>query len=80
MQLKALDQIHISSVSSETLKPGQIFAVSEALGIELLKKHPAKFENAGEKSEPAPNNKAEPAPMNKLDAPEKTRTRPSTTR
>lgn len=64
MQLRALDQFHISSVSPDTLKVGSIFAVSDSLGEELLKRHPGKFELA-EKSEPAPNNKAEPTPQNK---------------
>jgi hypothetical protein len=66
MQLRALDQFHISSVQSETLKPGAVFAVSESFGQELMKKHPGKFEVA-EKSQPAPDNKAEPAPSNKSD-------------
>lgn len=65
MQLKALDQFHISSVSADTLKPGQVFAVSDWLGGELMKKHPGKFANVAEKSEPAPDNKSEPLPKNK---------------
>lgn len=43
MQLKALDQIHISSVKADSLMPGDEFSVSAALGKELLKKHPGKF-------------------------------------
>lgn len=45
MKLKALDQIHISSVKADSLKPGDEFSVSAALGDELLKKHPGKFVN-----------------------------------
>ncbi len=32
MKLKALDQFHISSVSADTLKPGQEFHVSDSFG------------------------------------------------
>lgn len=61
MQLKALDQFHISSISPDSLRPGQVFDCSDALAAELLKKHPGKFERAA----PAPKNKAEPVPKNK---------------
>jgi hypothetical protein len=81
MKLKALDQFHISSVSADTLKPGQEFHVSDSFGQELLKKHAGKFEcldvpeaeeatvteDEKQKSEPAPQNKAEDAPANKAD-------------
>lgn len=40
MKLKATDQIHISAVSSDTLKPGTEFEVSDAMGEELLNKRP----------------------------------------
>ncbi len=66
MKLKVLDQIHVSAVQSDSLRPGQRIEVSDAYGAELLARHPAKFaaEN-GEKAEPAPKNKVEPAPKNK---------------
>jgi hypothetical protein len=68
MRLKALDQIHISSVSRDTIAPGQEFACSDALGAELLKKHPTLLEVVeGAKADgAAPNNKAlGGAPSNK---------------
>jgi len=76
MKLKALDQIHVSSVQADSLRKGQEFRVSDALGAELLKRHPTTFEQladdeadadayAGEKAAPEPLNKAEPAPPNK---------------
>ncbi len=77
MQLRALEQIHISAVQADTIRPGQIFDISDSAGNDLLKKHPAKFERvdsgqpalaeASEKSQPSPQNKAEPAPANKAD-------------
>ncbi len=72
MKLKALDQMHVSSVQPDSLRPGQEINVSKALGDELLKKHPASFaavdgvDAVEEKSEPSPDNKAEgAAPANK---------------
>lgn len=70
MKLRALDQIHVSSIQPDSLRPGQEIEVSAALGAELLKKHPATFESieaddGGEKADPAPSNKAEDAPANK---------------
>lgn len=44
MKLKTLDQIHISSVSSETLAPKTEFTVSDVVGEELIKKHPGTIE------------------------------------
>jgi hypothetical protein len=75
MQLQALEQIHISAVQPDTIRPGQVFHISDSAGDDLLKKHPAKFVrvDAGdpdsgdpaEKSEAPPQNKAEPTPANK---------------
>lgn len=69
MELKVKDQIAVSSVQADSLRPGQTIAVSDALGEELLNKHPSKFEQVGSsaaKAEPAPDNKAEgAAPANK---------------
>ena len=81
MKLKVLEQIHISSVSPETLPPGATIAVSAALGKELLTGHPTKFEVVDDdateqeeavqqeaKSEKAPENKSAPAaPGNKAE-------------
>ncbi|BCJ90036.1 hypothetical protein IZ6_07710 [Terrihabitans soli] len=45
MKLKALDQIHISAVKpAEPLKKNEEFEVGDALGGELIKKHPHYFE------------------------------------
>ena len=40
MELYAVDQISISSVRADSLKPGEKFIVSKSLGEELLKKWP----------------------------------------
>lgn len=61
MQIKILDQVHLSSVRATTLAAGEVVEVSSDLGAELLKKHPDKFE----KAEEPPQNKAETAPSNK---------------
>jgi len=50
MQLYAVDQVSISSVRAESLRPGESFTVSSALGAELLKKLP----HAVSLSRPAP--------------------------
>ncbi|QTH21990.1 hypothetical protein HRJ34_00150 [Rhizorhabdus wittichii] len=54
MKLKATDQIHISAVSSDTLKPGTEFDVSDAMGEELLNKRPdaVAFVSASEQEPP----------------------------
>ncbi len=68
MKLKALDQIHISAVKADSLRPNEEFEVSDSLGAELLKKHPGALEDLGgiaEKAEKAPKNKAAPKPTNK---------------
>lgn len=43
MKLKALDQIHISSVQADTLRTGQEFTVGDDLGAQLMKLHPKTF-------------------------------------
>jgi hypothetical protein len=68
MRLRARDQIHISSVQADSIRPGQEFEVSDAAGNELLKAHPARLERVGApaaNAEPAPKNKAETKPANK---------------
>ena len=67
MKLRALDQMHVSAVKPDSLRPGEEFEVSDALGTELLKKHPKKFRQiGGEKSEkPASNKALGGAPKNK---------------
>lgn len=69
MKLKALDQIHISAVKPDALRPGEEFEASDDLGRELLAKHPRTFIAIGgttSKAKKTPLNKAEPgAPLNK---------------
>lgn len=65
MKLRMTDQLHISSVSKDTLTPGMEIAVSDALGAELLKKHPDKVEQIQEKAERRPKNKADKPDANK---------------
>jgi len=69
MKLRALDQISISAVKADSLRPKEEFEVSDALGRELLKLHPSKFEcldQGLEKAEADPDNKAtSAAPANK---------------
>ena len=77
MKLKALDQVHVSAVKSDSLRPGEEFVVSDSVGEELLKAHPGKFQKLGDaqpeaKPESAPINvaaraKAQPAPPNKAE-------------
>ena len=68
MKLKVLDQIHVSSVSSDSLQPRQEIEVSDELGKELLNRHPATFHRIREpkkKAQQTPPNKAAQDPENK---------------
>lgn len=69
MRLRAYDTVHVSSVKSENLRPGEEFEVPDADGEVLLKAHPGLFAIVEGKSAPAPANKAEPEPENKEAAP-----------
>ena len=87
MKLKALDQIAVSSVQADALRPGQEFTVSAAAGKALLEKHPSVFEliddaedepeaavaeaDAAEKAAEAPENKKAAEPENKAAKPAK---------
>jgi hypothetical protein len=77
MRLRALDQIAISSVKPTSLRPGETFEVSDALGADLLKAHSSKLARIdgmetkadtkpANKAELKPANKAEPKPRNKV--------------
>ncbi len=44
MKLRALDQVHVSSVQADSLRPGQEFEVSETLGTQMLKSLPGRIE------------------------------------
>lgn len=69
MRLKALDQMHVSAVKTDSLRPGDEFEISDSAGADLLKAHPTKFRRldvpAAAKSEAPPKNKAVVAPANK---------------
>ena len=75
------DQLHVSALGPDTMGKGTVFAVSKAVGDDLVKRElvdlvddqesegdpaPEAGEPVGEKAETAPQNKAEPAaPANK---------------
>lgn len=67
MRLRAIDQIHISSVRAETLRPGDSFELNESAARVLLKAHPGVIEidDGSVKAERRPLNKALRAPANK---------------
>ena len=72
MKLSAIDQVSVSAVKADSLRPGEEFTVSDAYGEELITKHPDKFRlvddsqpDAAAETEPAA--KAETAPLNKAD-------------
>jgi hypothetical protein len=75
MRLAAIDQVSVTSVKADSLRPGEEFTVSDAYGEDLITKHPDKFRKVADdqpeaKEMPAPIAKAEPAPLNKAeDAP-----------
>lgn len=84
MKLRATDQLHVSAVRADSLRPGDEFEVSDTLGEELLKKHANRVQRveggepdaaeSGEKAETAPQNKAEgAAPANKAERPTATK-------
>jgi hypothetical protein len=50
MKLEALDQVHISAVSRDSIRAGQSFEVSDAAGEDLLKRNPTLFRKLGEDS------------------------------
>ncbi len=61
MKLKALDTLHISSVKSENIAPGETFEVSDADGKSLIDRGLAVAAKAAAK----PKNKMAAAPGNK---------------
>lgn len=70
MKLYATDQVSISSVQADTLRPGQEFEVSDEMGKELLTTlpHAVSKEPPKQKAAAAPKNKAQPRPANKSPA------------
>lgn len=66
MKLHVTDQILVSSVSSDTLRPGEEIEVDDETGAALLERHPQAFSRSAAKAAPAPANKARAAaPKNK---------------
>ena len=60
MKLKVTDQIHVSFIQADSLRPGQVIEVTDEQGANLLKAHPGTF-----KAAVADENKMEAAPANK---------------
>lgn len=74
MKVRVLDQLHVSSVSADTMPKGTVFAVSAPLGKELVAKGLVEVVEAEAEPAPAPaedqaSRKAEPAPANKAEQP-----------
>lgn len=65
MKLKVLDQIHISAVKADSLRPGEEFEVSYGYGKELLHRHPGRLAAVGSKAKRPHANKAATSPANK---------------
>lgn len=73
MKLRATDQLHISAVKADSLRPGEEFEVNDAAGEDLLRAHASRLvkiedgaDAPAEKAEAPPQNKAEDAaPANK---------------
>lgn len=69
MKLKVTDQIHVSWVQADSLRPGDEIGVTPEQGEELLKAHPDKFKKLASSTEDhIQAEKAERAPLNKMDA------------
>lgn len=75
MRLRVLDQIHISAVQADTLRPGQVVEIDEDAGRALIARHPGFFAEA--KAAPAAQNKAAPAAQNKAAPTRRTRSGPA---
>lgn len=70
MKLKAKDQLHISSVRADSLRPGEEFEVSDPIGRDLVKRGLATKvsgpkKGASSKKAQAADNKKAPSPDNK---------------
>ena len=76
MKIQTKDQISISSVQADSLRPGQVFEVSDAAGEELLRQHPHILKRVDDDPAPAKSDasqKADPPPRNKSDTRRKTK-------
>lgn len=65
MKVKALDQLHVSSVKAETIRPDEEFELGDAEAKSLAERGLVKIIGAGAKAAAAPENKMEKAPENK---------------
>lgn len=66
MKVKAKDQLHVSSVRSEVIRPGEEFEVSQRVGKSLVDRGLVTEVRASRvKKARAPSNKQAPAPDNK---------------
>ncbi len=72
MKLRVLDQIQLTAVRSEVLRPREEVIVDDTVGAAVLESHPGYFEQlpddepeGGEKAEAEPDNKKAPEPKNK---------------
>lgn len=63
VELAVIDQLHISSVSAETMGAGTRFTVSADVAKDLIERGLAK-KVGGAKASAAPSNKAAPKPRN----------------
>lgn len=78
MKLKALDQISLSAVQADSLRPGQEFFVNKTTGEDLLKAHPSKFEKISDDDAPADSKPApEPISATKAEDPPKNKAKPA---
>lgn len=68
MKIRALDQVHISSVQADSLRPGQEFDVADELGEKMLKSLPGHLARV---DEPAPAPAEVPARKEKQPHPNK---------
>lgn len=70
MRLKVIDQIHISSIRPDSLRPGDEIGVTGEEGLVLLAAHPDKFERVPDSgADHVHAEKAEQPPLNKMSAP-----------
>ncbi|WP_374589157.1 hypothetical protein [Novosphingobium sp.] len=76
MFLKALDTIHVSSVSSDNIISGQTFEIDDLRGRSLIERGLAIEVDAAAAAKPEPAAKAEAQPVNPLQAEEITEQSP----
>lgn len=65
MKLRVLDQIQLTAVRSEVLRPREEVTVDDTVGAAVLESHPGYFEQLPDDEPEAPAVKAEAEPDNK---------------